>query len=157
MSDAIAFSTTIDNTDVSPSDYVPIGVATCFVKEDGEVKQITVLEPIPTSALEILIAGVATSYQRAYGMTIGEIIDGTEGKRSPAFPIDAIFCENFAFRAISAARTFQRKPELCQSIPVGTVYDRFNYSTERKRVLNAQNVVKTDDNVKQHAYTHQVL
>lgn len=157
MSDAIAFSTTIDNTDVSPSDYVPIGVATCFVKEDGEVKQITVLEPIPTSALEILIAGVATSYQRAYGMTIAEVIDGTEGKRSPAFPIDAIFCENFAFRAISAARTFQRKPELCQAVPVGTVYDRFNYSTERKRVLNAQNVVKTDDNVKQHAYTHQVL
>ncbi len=157
MTNTTAFSTTPDNSDVSPSDYVPIGVATCFVKEDGEVKQISVLEPIPTSALEILIAGVATSYQRAYGMTIADVIEGDQEKRSPALPIDAVFCENFVFRAISAARTFQRKPDLCQSVPVGTVYDRFNYSTERKRVLNAQNVVKTDDNVKQHAYTHQVL
>jgi hypothetical protein len=42
-------------------------------------------------------------------------------------------------------------------VPVGTRRDDFNYSLERKRVLNAENVVSTEDNVKQHKYTHEVL
>jgi hypothetical protein len=33
----------------------------------------------------------------------------------------------------------------------------FNYSLDRKRVLNASKVVRTEDNVKQHSHTHQVL
>ncbi len=154
MSDAIAFP---NATDVSLEDYVPVGVATCFVKEDGDVNEITVLEPIPTSALDILLAGVTTSYQKAYGVKLGDILDGETVKRSPLFPEDAMFCQDFAFRAISAARTFQRKPELCKLIPVGMTYEGFNFSTERKRVLNAKKMVSADDNVKQHAYTHQVL
>jgi UDP-galactopyranose mutase len=33
----------------------------------------------------------------------------------------------------------------------------FNHSTERKRLLNAVHVVRKEDNVKQHEYTHKVL
>jgi hypothetical protein len=40
---------------------------------------------------------------------------------------------------------------------LGTTKTDLNYSTERKRVLNAARVVTKDDNVKQHSHTHKVL
>ena len=34
-------------TDLSADDYCVLGLATCFVRDEGEIEQITVLEPIP--------------------------------------------------------------------------------------------------------------
>ncbi len=154
MSSAIAYP---NASDLSTDSYLPVGLALCFTKEEGEVKQVQVLEPIPSSTLATLLAGTTTSYQKVFGLTLGELLEGEQVKPRPEFPAEAMLAENFAFRAISAARTYQRNPEFATQIPPGTTYDRLNHSTERKRVLNADNIVGQDDNVKQHAYTHQVL
>ncbi|MEL7408403.1 MAG: hypothetical protein AAFN00_15850, partial [Cyanobacteria bacterium J06558_2] len=59
--------------DLNLNDYCVLGLATCFVQEDGEVEQLTVLEPIPSSAIEALIKGIPTSYQSAGAVTLGQI------------------------------------------------------------------------------------
>lgn len=143
--------------DLCADDYVAIGLATCFVKEEGEVLQVQVLEPIPSAALEAIVKGIPTSYQMAWGITLGSVLDGESPKMLPEFPTSAQFSDEFAFRAIAAARTYKIRPIAQSHIPLGTVRNDFTYSLERKRVLNSQRVVSTEDNVKQHEHTHKVL
>jgi hypothetical protein len=40
---------------------------------------------------------------------------------------------------------------------VGELKTDFNFSLERKRTLNSERIVSTEDNVKQHSHTHKVL
>ncbi|MCW6036762.1 hypothetical protein K4A83_10880 [Spirulina subsalsa FACHB-351] len=143
--------------DVSATDYCVFGLATCFVRDGGEVSQVEVIEPIPSSALEALMKGIPTSYQWASGKNLGDFFGADEITIPAEFPSDAKLCENFAERAVAASRTYKRRPEAQVLIPLGTKKEDFNYSTEKKRVLNAENMVSAEDNVKQHAYTHQVL
>jgi hypothetical protein len=143
--------------DVAAENYVAIGLATCFIREDGEVREIQIIEPIPSAALEALFKGTPTSYQLAYATTLGAILDGETPIRLPEFPAEAQFCDEFAFRAITATRTYNSRPAAQSHIPLGTKYDSFNFSLDRKRVLNTQRVISTEDNVKQHEYTHKVL
>lgn len=143
--------------DVSADDYILLGLATCFIKQDGEVFQVKVLEPIPSAALEALVKGIPTSYEFAVATTLGAVLSGEEPQLLPDFPPETQFCDDFAYRAVAAARTFKSRPEAQAHIPMGTTKTDFNYSTERKRVLNSDRIIKTEDNVKQHAYTHQVL
>lgn len=143
--------------DVAADNYVVIGLATCFTREDGEVQQIEIIEPIPSAALEALLKGTPTSYQFAYATTLGAVLEGDTPVRLPDFPADAQFCDEFAFRAIAATRTYNSRPAAQSHIPAGTKYDRFKFSLDRKRVLNTQRVISTEDNVKQHEYTHKVL
>jgi hypothetical protein len=143
--------------DVSAQDYCVFGLATCFIREDGEVTQVQVIEPIPSSALEAILKGVPTSYRFACAKTLGEFFAGETLTPPPEFPADAQFAENFTQRAVAASRTYKNRPEAQTHIALGTVYEDFNYSLERKRLLNAENIVSTEDNVKQHSYTHQVL
>jgi hypothetical protein len=143
--------------DISNDDYLVLGLATCFYKEDGQVYQIEVVEPIPSAALEAILKAVPTSYQLAYATTVGEIFS-TESINIPGiFPENAQIGDEFAQRAVAAIRTYKKRPEAKVHIPLGTTRNDMKYSTERKRVLNANRVVTKDDNVKQHAYTHQVL
>ncbi|MGB3405654.1 MAG: hypothetical protein WBA77_23440 [Microcoleaceae cyanobacterium] len=144
-------------TDVAKEDYVVLGLATCFIKEDGEVEQVKVIEPIPSAALEALMKGIPTSYEFAYGTTVGAVLVEGTVKVPTEFPADAMLGEEFAQRVFSAARTFKKRTSAQEFIPVGTTFHEFNYSLERKRVLNSERVVSAEDNVKQHAYTHQVL
>jgi hypothetical protein len=143
--------------DVSTEDYIVVGLATCFTRDDGEIIEVKVIEPIPSAALEAIMKGVPTSYEMACAMTLGEVLDGEVVKIPDVFGADTQISEEFTSRAIAAVRTYRRRPEAKSLIPVGTTYQDFNYSLERKRVLNAENIVSTEDNVKQHAYTHQVL
>lgn len=143
--------------DLVADDYVAIGLATCFIKQEGEVHQVQVAEPIPSAALEALIKGIPTSYQLACGTTLGALIDSETVKLPAEFPSDTQLCDDFAERLTAAARTYKRR-EIAQSlIPSGTSKTDFNFSTDRKRVLNSERMINTEDNVKQHAYTHQVL
>jgi hypothetical protein len=144
-------------TDLSADDYVAIGLATCFIKQDGEVHQVLVAEPIPSAALEALVKGIPTSYQLACGTTLGTLIEGTMVKLPADFPPDTQLCDGFAERITAAARTYKRRDVAQSLIPVGITKTDFNFSTDRKRVLNSERIIKTEDNVKQHAYTHQVL
>ncbi len=60
-------------------------------------------------------------------------------------------------RVIAAARTYQGQPTVKELVAPGTRRTDLNYSTEKKRVFNFKNVVKAEDNVRQHAYTHKKL
>lgn len=146
-----------DAPDVSTDSYLVIGLATCYLKEDGEVHEVKVIEPIPSAALEAILKSIPTSYAIAYGTTVGELIVGETLQKPAEFPAEAQFCDEFAGRAIAAARTYQTRPEAKSHIPVGATRNDFNYSTERKRVLNQTRVVRKEDDVKQHEYTHKVL
>lgn len=154
----IAVSTYANAPDLSTDNYVLLGVATCFIREDGEVKEVEVLEPIPTgAALALLGSDTPTSYRAAYGTTLGQVLGQDKLQRPAGVSATVQFCADFTERVFAAARTHHRDRSVAEQIPVGTTYEGFQYSTERKRVLNAANVVSADDNVKQHAYTHQVL
>jgi hypothetical protein len=148
--------------DLTSSDYLVVGLSTCYVKVDGEVKEITVCEPVPSAYLEALLKGVPTSYRSLYGSTLGEVI--VNG--SPQAPsvlatghsdLTIQIAQNFVERSIAAARTYQSRPNAQALIPLGTRFNEVNYSTEKKRVLNQQHVVSNEDNVKQHQYTHMTL
>lgn len=145
--------------DVSPEDYLVVGLATCFIKEDGEVYPVKVIEPIPSAALEALLKGIPTSYEMALGTTLGAILVEETPQKPGEFPENAQFCDEFGERAIAAVRSYKvpSHESAKAEIPLGTCRQDFNFSTERKRVLNMTNVVRTEDNVKQHEYTHKVL
>jgi hypothetical protein len=66
MATAIAYPNT---PDLTTDDYIVIGLATCFIKEDGEVHQVEVIEPIPSAALEAIVKGIPTSYKFACAIT----------------------------------------------------------------------------------------
>ena len=151
-------TTTYPNApEISAEDYILVGLATCFIKDDGEVHQVQIIEPIPSAALESLLKGTPTSYRFACGKKMGEVLEGDSAKIPAEFPASAQFCDDFGERAIAAARTYQRRPEAAKFIPPGTTYSDFNHSVERKRVLNSERIIRTEDNVKQHEYTHKVL
>lgn len=147
----------LNASDLSADDYLVLGLATCFVKEDTEVHELQVIEPIPSAALEAIVKGIPTSYKLACASTLGNVIDGDKLLVPDGFPDAAQFSNEFVQRAVAAARTYKRREIAKSLIPLGTKRDDFNFSTERKRVLNMKRVVTKDDNVKQHAYTHQVL
>lgn len=144
-------------TDVSVNDYCAFGLATCFIREDGEVHQVEVVEPIPSAALEAILKGIPTSYRFVCAKSIGEVLAGDPPPIPAEFPDRAQLCDDFAERAIAAARTYKSRPEAQSHVPLDTVRDDFNYSLERKRVLNVTNVVRREDNIKQHSHTHKVL
>lgn len=143
--------------DLSTDAYLIIGLATCFLKADGEIHEVKIAEPIPSAALEAIVKGIPTSYQAACATTLGAVLVGDQLQMPQEFPADTQFCDDFADRAIAAARTYHSRPVAQEHILLGTTRQDFNYSTERKRVLNSQRIVKTEDNVKQHQYTHEVL
>ncbi|MEB3826402.1 hypothetical protein [Phormidium sp. CCY1219] len=143
--------------DLSGEDYLVVGLATCFLKEDGEVHPVKIVEPIPSAALEAIVKGIPTSYEMACATTLGAVLEGETVKMLPEFPPEAQICDDFVSRAIAATRTYKKREEARDLIAPGSIYREFNYSTERKRVLNSENLVRPEDNIKQHEYTHKVL
>ncbi len=146
-------------SDLSSEDYCVLGLATCFLREDGEIEQLQVLEPIPSAALEALVKGIPTSYKLACSKTLGEIFqsDTVQIPKELQNEEKINLCDRFAERVAAATRTYKSRPEAKEHIPLGTTKQDFNYSLERKRVLNNSKVVSTEDNVKQHSHTHKVL
>lgn len=138
-----------------PADsYVVVGLATCYLRHEGETLEIQVLEPIPSSYLQSVLQGIPTSYTAICGATLAQAqaLDLPEIAADPAQP-----CADFEERLQATARTYQSRPEAINLVPVGTVKRDLNHSTERKRVLNSQRKISKNDNVKQHKYTHEVL
>ena len=143
--------------DISLEDYCTVGLATCFVRDEGEIHQVKIVEPIPSAALEAILQGIPTSYELICGTTVGNLFRGDSPTIPDDFPQDVQFCDRFTERTIAAARTFKSRPEASKYIPVGTLKQDLNYDLSKKRVLNNTKVVSTEDNVKQHEYTHKVL
>ena len=134
------FNTLADAPDLTADDYLVIGVATCFFRDDDGVQELKVVEPIPSSALEALLKGIPTSYQVATATTLGAMIAGETPQIPANFPADYQLGNEFAYRCIATARTYKRRPEAAAHIAQGDSYSSFNYSTERKRVLNADQI-----------------
>lgn len=154
MATAILFP---HSPEITATDYCVFGLATCFIKEEGEVSQVQVLEPIPSAALEAILKGIPTSYQWAGAEYVGTIYDGQSLQKLADLPADVQFCENFEERLLAAVRTYRSKPAAQAHIAIGQRKKDLNYSLERKRVLNSAKVVRPEDNVKQHPHTHQIL
>ncbi|MGA0201427.1 MAG: hypothetical protein ACO3NK_20315, partial [Prochlorotrichaceae cyanobacterium] len=94
--------------DLSPEDYILIGVATCYIKAEGEVEEITLLEPIPSAYAESIIQGnLPTAYQKAFALSLGQVLEGETPLRQPEFPTEAQFCADFPERIYAAARTYR--------------------------------------------------
>lgn len=144
-------------TDVPADAYVVLGVATCFIKEDGKLQPIKVVEPIPSAALEGLCKGIETSYEMAIATTFESAFSQGKGKIPDSFPADVQLCDAFEERLMAATRSYRSCASIQSLLPPGQSKTDFNYSVERKRMLNVERVVRTEDNVKQHAYTHEVL
>lgn len=142
--------------DLAAADYVVVGVATCFRRQEDELVTLKVLEPIPSAYLEALLQGIPTAYELVMATTVGDLLE-TDQLLSQTGIADVHICENFGDRVIAAARTYQGHPTAQTLIPAGTQRTDLNYSTEKKRVLNFKNIVKAEDNVRQHAYTHKKL
>lgn len=147
----------LSTENITIDDYCVLGLSTCFLKEDGEFHQVEIIEPIPSAALETIIKGIPTSYQFACAKLVKDIVIGENVQIPPEFPENTQLCDDFISRMIAAIRTYKVRPQAQEYIPLGTKRDDFNYSLERKRILNAVNVVRTEDNVKQHSHTHKVL
>lgn len=148
---------TMSANDVAADDYVVIGLATCFVKKDNKLHPVKIVEPIPSAALEAILKGIPTSYEMAIATTVGSVWSNETPQAPSEFPPGAEFCDEFLFRLQATARSFRSRPVATEHLPIGALKTDFNFSTERKRMLNADRVVNTEDNVKQHAHTHKVL
>lgn len=146
-------------SDLAADDYCVIGLATCFVQEEGEIEQLKIVEPIPSAALEALIKGIPTSYQVACAVTLGQIFQNDQVKIPKELQIeqDIQLCDRFEERVAAATRTYKSRPEAKEHLVLGTIKQDFNYSLSRKRVLNNTRSVSAADNVKQHSHTHKVL
>ena len=139
-------------------DYCLFGLATCFVREEGETKEIEVIEPIPSAALEALIKGVPTSYRLAIATHVGDVVQENQKLQKPReFPANCQFSNNFIEKTFAATRTYKNKPSAQEYVEVGSTKSDLNYSVARKRVLNTINTVNDDDNVKQHPHTHKTI
>lgn len=144
-------------TDVPADAYVVLGLATCFIKEDGKLQPLKVVEPIPSAALEALCKGIETSYEMAIATTLDTAFAQGQGQVPDRFPADVQLCESFEERLMAATRSYRSCASIQSLLPLGDTKTDFNFSTERKRMLHVERVIRTEDNVKQHAYTHQVL
>lgn len=142
---------------VNPHDYCVFGLATCFVREEGETREIQVIEPIPSAYLEAMMKGVETAYQFAIALEIGQILVDDSLQKPPEFPPQSQFCDDFRERMFAASRTYQKASATQKYLDLGTLKDDFNYSTARKRILNSIKTVSDDDNIKQHPNTHKIL
>lgn len=143
--------------DLSAENYLVVGLATCFLKQEGKMHPVKLIEPIPSAALEAILKGVPTSYEMAIATTLGAVLQGETPQFPEEFPQEAQFCDEFAERAIATARSYKNRPVAQEHISLGELRQDLNFSTERKRTLNSDRIVSAEDNVKQHAYTHQVL
>ncbi|MEO1095154.1 MAG: hypothetical protein AAFX01_09660 [Cyanobacteria bacterium J06638_28] len=146
----------LQNTDLTNEDYLVVGVAACYRLDEGELIPLQVLEPIPSAYLESVLQGIPTSYQCVVGTTVGALL-AMEKVPSISGIQNIRRCQNFEERAIAAARTYKSRPEAQTLVKSGETRTDLNHSTEKKRVLNFTNVVRADDNVRQHQYTHEVL
>jgi hypothetical protein len=143
--------------EVSPDAYVVLGIATCFIKEEGKLQSLRVMEPIPSATLETLCQGIPTSYEIAIATTVDAVWQQGQPVIPAQFPSDIELGADFEDRLLATARSYRAKPQAKDLIAAGQTKTDFNFSTERKRLLRANRVVRAEDNVKQHAYTHQVL
>ncbi|KAL3692250.1 hypothetical protein R1sor_005901 [Riccia sorocarpa] len=133
-------------------DYIVLGLAHCFIKDaDQKLLDKFVIEPIPAGGLECMDNGGRTCYKHAHATTLGVALKQDISLLPPEFQV-ARFAEEFDFRTKCASRTWKRdhaREFLMKLVPTDGVRSDWNFSLEDKRVLNMENVVRDEDNIKQ--------
>ena len=138
----------------TPQDaYLTVGLAHCFEQtDDGKLTARFIIEPISANALECMSNGGRTCFKLVYSLTLEEALS-RDKTILPAEFEEFSFCENFAVRADSCARTWMRPHAMDNLISIVPLHQmssgNFNYDITDKRVLNMENIVNDDDNVKQ--------
>lgn len=93
----------------SDDDYLALGLAHCFVKDDNsKLQDEFVIEPIPAGALECMENGGVTSYKFVTAVGLGTALK-QDGSALPTEFQAARFCEDFEYRAKCSARTWKRQ------------------------------------------------
>ncbi|BBN14500.1 hypothetical protein MPTK1_6g12270 [Marchantia polymorpha subsp. ruderalis] len=141
-----------EDPEFNDSDYIVLGIAHCFQK-DAEQKLFDsfIIEPIPAGGLECMENGGVTCYKHAHGTTLGVALKQDPSLLPPEFAGHR-YCEDFDFRTKCASRTWKRDHAvefLMNLVPRDGVRSDWNFSLEDKRVLNMENIVNDDDNIKQ--------
>lgn len=144
-------------SDLTSESYVLMGVATCYLRQDGETLAVEVVEPVPSAYADTLLQGTPTAYRQIWGIGLADALTLDPAHLSLDGVANIQRCADFEERVVATARTHQGRPHIAVAIPVGTHRQDLNYSTTHKRILNPKNKVSRADNVKQHKYTHEVL
>eukprot|EP00245_Coleochaete_scutata_P006385 TRINITY_DN20812_c0_g1_i1.p1 TRINITY_DN20812_c0_g1~~TRINITY_DN20812_c0_g1_i1.p1 ORF type:complete len:289 (+),score=56.63 TRINITY_DN20812_c0_g1_i1:110-868(+) len=158
ISTAVASSSTEPVNDIgynpewSDSDYIAVGLAHCFVKdENAKLQDHFVIEAIPAGGLECMENGGVTCFKFVTGTTLGKVLKQDASVLPEEFRA-ARFSDEFDFRAKCASRTWKRQhpqENLMHLAPEGKVRSDFNFNLDDKRILNVENEVNDSDNIKQ--------
>lgn len=144
--------------DASPEDYVPLGIAVCYQRnQNNKLDEVMVVEPLATGTLEnVTGTGQPTSYKRILATTIGAVPDSPSELPAEFTRGEKVsYGEDFAERMCAAARTFKRMPSSKDILTVGQVSTceeggELTFCTDGiQRILNEKWEPKFDDNVKQ--------
>merc|ERR1712072_764925 len=140
-------------------DYVAVGLACCFARNDeNKLSEAWILEPLTAGTLETIEKGIETSYKQTLALRARDFFEGDLNDPSgvnvenlealsDGFP-DVTLCSNIIERSMAASRTFRRREE-AKLLDFNEMSDEYNFSTDRKRILNQIVEVNFDDNVKQ--------
>jgi hypothetical protein len=158
-------SASVSTNEVQGLEYVVLGVATCYQRDDeGRLQEMQVAEPVPAAELDCLFRGVrSTSYQLLYATTYAEIVQND----APVLPSDivpdgVVAAQDFVARVQAATRSYRVKPEfkhvpLNETVTTESGAFTLKHNPEPKRILDVNYEPSEADNVKQHAYTHAKL
>lgn len=144
--------------DAEPEDYVPLGIAVCYQRnQNNKLDEVMVVEPLATGTLEnVTGTGQPTSYKRIMATTIANIPDNPSELPEAFTRGDKLsYGEDFAERMCAAARTFKRMPTSKSILKVGQMSTcdeggKLTFCTDGiQRILNEQWEPNFDDNVKQ--------
>eukprot|EP00270_Netrium_digitus_P012490 TRINITY_DN405_c0_g1_i1.p1 TRINITY_DN405_c0_g1~~TRINITY_DN405_c0_g1_i1.p1 ORF type:complete len:249 (+),score=39.59 TRINITY_DN405_c0_g1_i1:99-845(+) len=149
---SVSASLTGEDPEYEDSDYIALGLAHCFITdENAKLQDYFVIEPIPAGALECMDNGGVTSYLHAIPTNLGIALKQDLSLLPEEFS-SGNFCEDYDFRVKCASRTWKRDhamEHIMKLLEEGKVRSDWNFSVENKRVLNVENVVTDDDNIKQ--------
>ncbi|GBF89406.1 hypothetical protein Rsub_01978 [Raphidocelis subcapitata] len=138
--------------DISQDTYCCLGMAHCFKKnENGKLEDVFVIEPLSASSLECMATGARTSFRVASGIRFADALSRDRARLPEGFE-EGRWCDNYEYRLVAAARTWLRphaQDNLMDIVPLGKARSNFNFCLDDRRVLNLDNVVTDDDNIKQ--------
>lgn len=145
-----------DESVMTGEEYLCVGLAHCFEKVDNKLLPRMVVEPVTAGTVESMAAGALTSYKCLTAVTLADAAKMDLSLLPKQFQEEEglTFAESFVFRSECASRTWLRphaQEHLLNIVPANPeVRDDWNYSvTNNTRILNFENVVNDDDNVKQ--------
>jgi hypothetical protein len=93
----------------TPQDaYLAVGLAHCFEKgDDGKLQDCFVIEPISANSLECMATGARTCFKHVFSLTLEEALARNKAALPAEFQ-EGVYCEEFATRCDSCARTWMR-------------------------------------------------